>query len=155
MKEMSKRVLLLLVWVAWSLSSCTEGRLYENFYAFEDKIWAETDTAKFDISGLKTKAGKSLIAVKYSENYPFSNCYIRVIERDSSKSEVQSRLLNVPIFQSKSGQPLGEGFGNTFTKYDTLPFQLSDKTREVVLVQYMRQAELNGIEAVGLKIVAR
>jgi hypothetical protein len=60
---------------------------------------------------------------------------------------------NVPIFDTQSGKPLGKGFGNTYTIYDTLPFSLPSKAKEVLLLQYMRQAELEGIEAIGIKIL--
>jgi gliding motility-associated lipoprotein GldH len=127
--------------------------MYEQFYSFEDISWSEQDSALFDLRELSSLEGKSLIAVKYTEDYSYSNCYIRVVARDSSKKILQNKLLNVPIFDSKSGHPLGEGFGNTFTKYDTIPFDLPVETKEVVLVQYMRQVELPGIKAIGFKLL--
>lgn len=143
------------VWVALllAISSCSEDRLFEQFQSFEDATWSEQDSVLFDLGELSSLEGKSLIAVKYTEDYSYSNCYIRVIARDSSKSVLQNKLLNLPIFDSKSGQPLGEGFGNTFTKYDTIPFDLPIDTKEVVLVQYMRQFDLPGIKAIGLKVL--
>jgi hypothetical protein len=59
----------------------------------------------------------------------------------------------VPLFDSKSGKPKGNGFGNSFTFYDTLPFPISANTSELIYLQYMRQENLPGIEAVGLKIL--
>lgn len=134
-------------------ASCSDGRMYEQFQSFEDASWSEKDSVLFDLRELPSVKGKSLLAVKYTEDYAYSNCYIRVVARDSSKTILQNKLLNVPIFESKSGQPLGEGFGNTFTKYDTIPFELPDNTKDVVLVQYMRQPELAGIKAVGYKVL--
>ncbi len=143
------------VYVALLLSSasCSDDRMYEQFQSFDDATWSEQDSVLFDLRELSSLRGKSLISVKYTEDYGYSNCYIRVVARDSSKTVLQNKLLNVPIFESKSGQPLGEGFGNTFTKYDTIPFELPDNTKEVVLVQYMRQPELLGIKAVGYKVL--
>lgn len=135
------------------LFSCEGDRLYEEFHSFDSSVWIETDSVIFDLNHLKTLEGKGLIGVRFNENYPFSNCYIRIISRDSSHVDLNNLLLNVPIFDSKSGQPLGTGFGNTFTKYDTLPFDFPKETKEILLVQYMRKAELEGIEAVGLKIL--
>ncbi|MBC6368683.1 gliding motility lipoprotein GldH [Algoriphagus sp. AK58] len=137
----------------FSLISCSEGRLYEEFHPFNSSIWAETDSVVFDLSKVESLEGKSLIGIRFNENYPFSNCYVRIILKDSSQSILSNKLLNVPIFDSKAGQPLGEGFGNTYTKYDTLPLSFSKETKEVLLVQYMRKPELEGIEAVGLKIL--
>ncbi|MCU0399731.1 MAG: gliding motility lipoprotein GldH [Algoriphagus sp.] len=150
---MNRIILFLLIPLLLSTASCSQNRLFEQFHPFDEASWSEQDSALFDLRELPSIDGKSLIAVKYTDTYGFSNCYIRVITRDSSRSVLQNKLLNVPIFDSKSGQPLGEGFGNTFTKYDTLPFDLSKGTKEVILVQYMRQAKLEGIEAVGFKVL--
>ena len=66
---------------------------------------------------------------------------------------VVDSLWNVPIFDTQTGKPIGDGFGNTFTTYDTLSFSLPARTEEVVLLHYMRQSEVAGIEAVGFKII--
>jgi gliding motility-associated lipoprotein GldH len=153
MMAMNKSTSLFLVVILLFLSSCSDDRLYEQFHSFQEDPWMEKDSILFELGEVKTLRGKSLIAVRFNENYSYSNCYIRVVTRDSTKVELQNKLLNVPIFDAKSGQPLGDGFGNTFTKYDTLPFDLAEGTREVILIQYMRQPELVGIEAVGLKIL--
>ena len=57
------------------------------------------------------------------------------------------------LFDPKSGEPLGEGFGNSYTRYDTLPFLFDQQTKSVTLLQYMRQDLLPGVEAVGIKIL--
>jgi gliding motility-associated lipoprotein GldH len=133
--------------------SCSDDRIYENFYSFETHSWSDADTATFDLSQVTDAGRQRLIAIKYSEEYPFSNCYIRVISRDSIGTVLDNTLLNTPLFESKSGQPMGKGFGNSFTKYDTLPFEIPEHTKQVQFIQYMRQEHLPGIEAVGLKIV--
>lgn len=150
---MNKIISSVFVALLLSSASCSDDRMYEQFQSFDDATWSEQDSVLFDLRELSSLRGKSLISVKYTEDYGYSNCYIRVVARDSSKTVLQNKLLNVPIFESKSGQPLGEGFGNTFTKYDTIPFELPDNTKEVVLVQYMRQPELLGIKAVGYKVL--
>ncbi len=133
--------------------SCSGDRVFEEFYSFDSRSWSEKDTATFDLKEIAAKNGKKLIAVRYSEAYPFSNCYIRVVCRDTAGIILDNKLINVPLFDSKSGQPTGKGFGNTFTLYDTLPFEVPEHTREICLVQYMRQERLPGLEAVGLKIL--
>ena len=135
------------------LGSCTQNRIYEEFHSFDTMTWNEKDSVTFDLKAVNTLEGKSLLAIRFNENYPYSNCYIRLISKDSSQQVLQNKLLNVPIFHSISGQPLGKGFGNTYTKYDTIPFDLPLGTKELIVRQYMRQDELEGIEAVGLKIL--
>ncbi|GAA0881078.1 hypothetical protein GCM10009119_40480 [Algoriphagus jejuensis] len=133
--------------------SCSGDRVFEEFYAFDSHSWHEKDTAVFMLNEMTEKTGQKLIGIKYSEEYPFSNCYIRVISSDTTGMVLDNVLINVPLFNSKSGQPMGSGFGNTFTRYDTLPFELSEQTSEVRFIQYMRQEHLPGLDAVGLKIL--
>jgi len=152
MKAMTRIQLLLLASVLL-LISCDGDRVYEDFHSFDQKGWEASDTVVFDLTELNNITGKSLVAVRYTEDFPFSNCYIKLIYRDSNKFVLNDTVWNVPIFDTQSGKPLGKGFGNTYTIYDTLPFSLPSKAKEVLLLQYMRQAELEGIEAIGIKVL--
>jgi gliding motility-associated lipoprotein GldH len=135
------------------LASCDGERMYEDFHAFDQGGWEVSDTVAFDLGELDSITGQSLVAVRFTEDFPFSNMYIKLIYRDSSKLVLRDTVWNVPIFDTQSGKPLGKGFGNTYTTYDTLPFTIPTKTKEVLLLQYMRQAELLGVEAVGIKVL--
>jgi gliding motility-associated lipoprotein GldH len=153
MKAMTK--IRLVVGLASTLlfASCDGERMYEDFHAFDQSSWAVSDTVGFDLTELDSITGKSLVAVRYTEDFPFSNLYIKLIFRDSSKLVLRDTVWNMPIFATQSGKPLGKGFGNTFTTYDTLPFLIPTQTKDVLLLQYMRQAELLGVEAVGIKVL--
>jgi gliding motility-associated lipoprotein GldH len=135
------------------LASCDGERMYEDFHAFDQAGWEASDTVAFDLAELDSISGQSLVAVRYTEDFPFSNMYIKLVYRDSSKLVLRDTVWNVPIFDPQSGKPLGKGFGNTYTTYDTLPFAIPAQTKEVLLLQYMRQAELLGVEAVGIKVL--
>jgi gliding motility-associated lipoprotein GldH len=132
------------------LFSCGKDRVFEEYHSFETTSWEESDS---NLSSLDSLKGQAIIGVRYTEAYPFSNCYIKVIYRDSSKVVLVDSLWNVPIFDKQTGKPIGDGFGNTFTTYDTLSFPFPASTREVIFLQYMRQPQLEGIEAVGFKVV--
>lgn len=153
MKAMTKLFLVVVFASMLLLVSCDRERLYENFHSFDQAGWDASDTVAFDLSELDSSTGKTLVAVRYTEDFPFSNCYIKLIYRDSSKLVLSDTVWNVPIFNTQSGKPLGKGFGNTFTTYDTLSFTVPALAKEVLLLQYMRQAELAGIEAVGMKVL--
>ena len=135
------------------LVSCDGERMYEDFHSFNQAGWQVLDTASFDLAELDSITGPSLVAVRYTEDFPFSNMYIKLIYRDSSKLVLRDTVWNVPIFDTQSGKPLGKGFGNTYTTYDTLPFAIPVQAKEILLLQYMRQAELLGVEAVGIKVL--
>jgi gliding motility-associated lipoprotein GldH len=135
------------------LFSCGKDRIYEEYHSFDSDRWQETDSIYFDLSGLDSIRGNAIVGVRYTEDYPFSNCYLKLIFLDSSAMVLMDSLVNVAVFDRQTGKPIGQGFGNTFTTYDTLPFAIPIKATEVVFLQYMRQAELEGIEAVGLKVL--
>ncbi|WBL43755.1 gliding motility lipoprotein GldH [Algoriphagus halophytocola] len=149
---MSKR-LLLGVALLVGITSCTDERIYEDFQTIPSQNWGIQDSLTFDLGETKLTNSPNLIAVKYNEDYAFTNCYLRIISRDSSQVILENKLVNLILFDPKSGEPLGEGFGSVYTRYDTLPFQLNPATKTVTLLQYMRQDKLPGVEAVGLKII--
>lgn len=144
---------LLLILCGIGFTSCSEDRVFEEFKAIPSQSWAIEDSIQFDLSDVQILENQSLIAFRFNEKYSFSNCFVRVISKDSIGSIIENKLINVPLFDSKTGEPLGEGFGSTYTFYDTLPFQLDPETKQLTLLQYMREEKLAGIEAVGIKIL--
>ncbi|MFC3417456.1 gliding motility lipoprotein GldH [Algoriphagus hitonicola] len=133
--------------------SCGQDRVYEEFIALDNQTWNASDSLNFDLGELDLNEKKTLLALRFNEQYGYSNCYIRVISKDSTQSVIGNKLLDVPLFDSKTGEPLGNGFGSTFTKYDTLPFSIPENTKSITLLQYMRVEDLPGIEAAGIKII--
>lgn len=131
--------------------SCSEDRLYENFHPIPKEGWNMQDSLIFELEKLPLPAKNPYIALRFTEEYPFSNCYLRVLMRDSSQTILSNQLYNLSLFQS-NGEPLGEGFGSTYTLYDSLPMKWIPETRSIVVLQYMREKQLKGIEAIGIKI---
>lgn len=134
-------------------AACTDGRIYEDFHSLPNQSWGVTDSLVFDLRDVELVNSPDLVAVKFNEEYAFSNCYLRVISKDSTGVILDNKLVNLILFDPISGEPLGEGFGNTYTRYDTLPFLFDQETKSVTLLQYMRQDQLPGVEAVGIKIL--
>jgi gliding motility-associated lipoprotein GldH len=132
---------------------CSDDRIFEEFQEINSANWELKDTIRFDLNKLNMANRKSLIAIRFNESYAFSNCYVKIISYDSTDNLLENRLINMPLFDSKSGEPLGKGVGNTYTKYDTIPFALNPKTSKLALLQYMRTDQLKGIESVGIKIL--
>lgn len=135
------------------LFSCGNERMFEEYHPFVTDSWQEADSIIFDLSNLDSLRGRAVIGIRHTEDYPFSNCYVKLILRDSSETMLLDSLWNVPIFDTQTGKPIGQGFGNTFTAFDTLPFLIPANATKVVFLQYMRQTELEGIEAIGLKVL--
>jgi gliding motility-associated lipoprotein GldH len=144
----------LLVWASL-LFSCSNNRVFEEFRSFSGESWALQDTISFELNLEAKDHGKTLIGVRFNETYPYSNLYVNFWMMDSAGSVIDSKLLNIPLFDSKSGIPFGKGFGDTFTKYDTLRFELDERVKKVSVLQYMRSEEVAGLEAIGLKILKK
>ncbi len=134
------------------VTACSGDRLYEEFQTIPSQSWDVQDTLGFELGELDIAGTHSFIAVRYNENYAYSNCYLRIISKDTSGTLLDNKLINIPLFDSKTGEPLGKGFGSTYTIYDTLPILLHPDTKSLSLLQYMRQEKLPGIEAIGIKI---
>lgn len=153
MQVMNKWILLVFVCFIWVGSSCSGDRAYEEFHSFESVSWNEKDSVVFNLSELKERNGKNLIAVRFTGSFPFSNFYVRVISKDSTGIILENKLINIPLFDSKTGKPKGIGFGDTYTFYDTLPFQVPANTDKLIYLQYMRNENIPGIEAIGFKVL--
>ncbi|MEN2281079.1 gliding motility lipoprotein GldH [Algoriphagus sp. SE2] len=135
------------------LSSCSQDRIFEEFKPIISQSWGIEDSLQFDLGKINPSGHTSLIAIRFNEEYAFSNCYVRILSKDSLGTVLENKLVNIPLFDSKTGEPMGDGFGNTYTFYDSLPFQFKEGAKSVIILQYMRENQLQGIEAVGLKIL--
>lgn len=150
MKKTHKLVILCLFLLSLG---CSEDRIFEEYQKVDEANWGLNDSLKFELGDLVIINQKTLIAVRFNESYAYSNCYVRVITYDSNSVILENRLINLPLFDTKSGEPLGEGIGQTYTKYDTIPFVLHPMTNKLILLQYMRTDRLQGIESMGIKIL--
>ncbi len=135
------------------LGGCNGDRVYEEFINFSSLSWAVVDTVSFEINEIDTLNTKSLIGIRYNQDYEFHNLYVRYHLTDSLGQIQQDSLINIPLFDSKTGKPLGKGFGNRLTLYDTLPIDQVPQKSKIDFFQYMRKDTLKGLEAVGLKII--
>lgn len=131
---------------------CDNSRIFEKYQGMETGSWNIADTVSFDLPKISA-TDKAIVAIKYNDNYEFRNLYLTYILKDSLDQIIESQLLEIPLFDHKSGKPMGSGFGNTFTKYDTLPLSGIKPFIKIELLQYMRVDEIAGIEAVGVKFV--
>jgi gliding motility-associated lipoprotein GldH len=134
--------------------SCSENRIFEEFTGFKSLSWAASDTVTYELSGLGYDHVTTAIGVRYNDDYEFHNLYVRCFLKDSVGHIKKDTLINLGLFDSKTGKPSGRGFGNRLTLYDTLSFGGMDDGSKIQFVQYMRKDTLKGIEAIGLKITS-
>lgn len=129
--------------------SCDQNRLFEDYRGMANQQWVVTDTVSFTIESFPTNA-KSYMAIRYNDSYDYHNLYVKYIIRDSDDNIMQEKLINLQLFDSKTGRPQGEGFGNTYTFMQRLSTRKEGTNYQ--FIQYMRLPQLSGIEAVGLKV---
>lgn len=141
--------------LAGVILACNTDRIYEDYQGMENLRWDVADTVSFDFVPANSEKVLATIGIRYNDEYEYHNLYVKFLVSDSLGIPLQDSLINIALFDSKTGKPLGEGFGNVFTKYDTLPFGELRENRftRIQFLQYMRKDEVQGIEAVGLKLV--
>lgn len=134
--------------------SCDTNRVYEEHQGLSGYTWSVNDTLTFEVPAGTAKNLRSTLRIKYNDSYDYYNIYVRYILKDSLDSLLENQLLDINLFDPKTGKPLGEGFGNAYTQLDTLPLKNVDEQMplKVQLIQYMRSKELKGVESIGLKI---
>ncbi|HSI78746.1 MAG TPA: gliding motility lipoprotein GldH [Lunatimonas sp.] len=144
-----------IVVIGWVLSSCNTNRVYEDYRDFEDGSWELEDTVSFKIQEIQPQSTIPVVSIRYTDAYEFHNLYIRFVQEDSTASILQDTLVNIPLFDSKTGRPIGKGFGNRHTVYDTLlgTGKIFPETTQITIWQYMRKERLEGIESVGIKLL--
>lgn len=148
---------LLILFGCYLSTACDRDRVFEQYQGMDDLKWAISDTVSFELVPLASDTVISSIGVKYNDRFAFHNLYVRYLLKDSLGNQLQDSLINILLFEPKTGKPLGSGYGNVFTLFDTLPLLHLHESQglKVQLIQYMRKEQLDGIEAVGLKIIRR
>lgn len=153
-KSLLNRFVRLLI-IGWVLSSCDANRIYEDYRDFKDGVWDLKEVLSFDILEIQPQSAIPVVSIRYTDTYEFHNLYVRFVQQDSTESILQDTLVNIALFDSKSGKPLGKGFGNRHTVYDTLlgTGKIYPQTARILIWQYMRKDQLVGIESVGVKLL--
>ncbi|MCC5939104.1 MAG: gliding motility lipoprotein GldH [Lunatimonas sp.] len=141
--------------VTGGLVGCDSDRLYESYHDFPNPNWHLEDSVTFQLDRLPESPFHQVVSVRFTDRYEFHNLYLKMVIKDSTEQLIKDTLVNINLFDSKSGKPLGKGFGNRFTKYDTLTSADPALTnaRKVQFIQYMRQESIEGIESIGLKLI--
>ncbi|MCH7401077.1 gliding motility lipoprotein GldH [Belliella kenyensis] len=146
----NKLLLFFLTMLITGLASCDGGRLFEEYQGMETKSWLVSDTVSFYPPPTSSGA-VPMISIKYNTDYPYRNLYLKYILTDSSENFSETQLINIRLFDSKTGKPTGKGYGSSYTRIDTLPFQMRGDYSKVQFIQYMRIDRLEGIEAIGFR----
>lgn len=137
-------------------SSCDRGAVYEENKDLPDAKWKIQDTLQFDFSIEDSTAPYDLVYnIRYNSSYKYYNLYINHWLYDSTGTLMESKLMNMDLFDPSSGDPKGSGISDIFDYrvlfMDNQKFPYSGKYT-LKAVHYMRENPLQGIVSFGLRV---
>ena len=128
---------------------------YSNYYSFKDQIWHQDSSIVFNYNNLSNSNLKFEISISYSNSYPFQNLYASYSLLDSEKNIINTKMIELQLFDKKNGIPLGSGIYNNFV-VDSIFLQtdqLIENEKYQLLVKHsMRENYLNGVIRLGISI---
>ncbi len=97
------------------LFSCDSARVYEENKDFEGPYWPKNDVPEFTFKIEDTAKSYDIsINVRNGFDYPFYNLYYEYDIKDSTGNTLQKDMLELILFDSKTGEPFGGGLGDLF-----------------------------------------
>lgn len=147
---------------AASLSACDPNRVYEENTDLKSPsgdayVWDVQQRPSFTFSIADTTARYSVyFNVRNAADYGFYNLYLKhTLTGPDGRPAGPALLHQLVLMDPKTGQPLGAGAGDIFDhQFLALPRQHFARpgTYKLTLEQYMRQNQLPGIMAVGVRV---
>jgi len=144
------------------LTACDPGRVYEENVdlkspAGDAYVWDVQQRPTFTFAIADTAARYDVyFNVRNAAGYGFYNLYLKHTLTGPDGRPVGPALLHqLVLMNPKTGEPLGAGAGDIFDhQFLALPRQHFAKagTYKLMLEQYMRQNQLPGIMAVGVRV---
>ena len=138
------------------LSACDRNRIFEKNVKFENRNWPQERTVsfRFEIDDIRSTYD-FYCNLRNSILYKYQNLYISYVLEDTLGNVYLQDLANIKLFQSKTGEPLGDGMGDIFDHQYKVIENFSFKNPGIYqfnINHYMRPDSLREIMAVGLRI---
>ena len=147
---------------ALGLSACDPGRVYEENTDLKSPsgdayVWDVQQRPSFSFPITDTTARYDVyFNVRNAADYGFYNLYLKhTLVGPDGRPAGPALLHQLVLMDPKTGEPLGAGAGDIFDhQFLSLPHQRFAKpgTYKLTLEQYMRQNQLPGIMAVGVRV---
>ena len=151
MRTITLKSIFILIFISLS---CSMPK-YSNYYSFKDQIWHQDSSIVFNYNNLSNTNLKFEISISYSNSYPFQNLYTSYSLLDSEKNIINTKMIELQLFDKKNGIPLGSGIYNNFV-VDSIFLQtdqLIENEKYQLLVKHsMRENYLNGVIRLGISI---
>ena len=147
---------LLVIFLGLFILSCDSSRLYEDFNNMEEAFWHKDSIQSFRFTIEDTVSSYNLIAsFRNASSYPFYNLYFQYTLTDSLDRVLQQELKEIYLFDSKTGEPYGNGLGDLFDHTYSLSenYQFENPgTYSIHLQQFMRLDTLPYLVSVGARV---
>ncbi|MCB2376007.1 gliding motility lipoprotein GldH [Hymenobacter sp. BT635] len=139
------------------LAACDDNQVYDKNQELDKAVWTvqEKPTFEFEIADT-TQRYDIYFNVRNESMYGYYNLYVKHTLLDPSNKRVSQLLHQMLLMDPQTGEPRGQGSGDIFDhQFLALRGQQFRQpgTYKVVLEQYMRQDQLPGIMAVGVRVV--
>lgn len=146
----------LLLALAIGLNACDQAQLYEKNVDFDGYTWSvrQKPSFTFDIADT-TQRYDVYFNVRNASAYGYYNLYLKHTLTDPLGKPVSQLLHQMLLMNPQTGEPRGRGTGDIYDhRFLALPNQRFRQTGayKIVLEQYMRQDQLPGLMAVGVRV---
>jgi gliding motility-associated lipoprotein GldH len=153
---MNKGFLLLLMFSFLTVFACDTQRHFEENIDMNELSWAEENPTQFEIEIEDNKIKYNLIStIRNGLGYPYQNIYIQWQVADSLGNSLDNGLLNMDLFDARTGKPFNKGIGSISTNQkafvENFQFPYNGKF-SVKFDQFMRVPNLKDIYSVGLRV---
>jgi len=145
-------------WIGlWLLAGCTPRPIYQKTICLEDRQWPVERILAFPFQVKDTAQAYDIVLwVQATPDYPYQNLYLTYYLEDEAQQTCHTALENRLLFDPKTGQSLGNGWG----KHTTHQFVLKEAHQfpcagsyTLKLEQFMRMEKLPGLLALGIRVV--
>ncbi|TGE22086.1 gliding motility lipoprotein GldH [Hymenobacter aquaticus] len=139
-----------------ALPACDANQVFEKNQELDKAVWTvqEKPTFEFDIQDT-TQRYDVYFNIRNESMYGYYNLYVKHTLLNPSGQRVSQLLHQMLLMDPQTGEPRGQGSGDIFDhQFLALRNQRFSEpgVYKVVLEQYMRQDQLPGIMAVGVRV---
>ena len=149
-----KRIFMVGLLALFALASCDSNRIYQKAYDFEESGWHMDSIPAFTFEIEDSQPKNVMLQLRNSIAFKNWNFYLTWYLEDSTGRELKTELLNLELFDSKTGEPQGEGSSIYQHSIDLLKehsFAYPGKYT-VRFAQYSRELQLKHILSVGVRV---
>jgi len=145
---------LIIFLLAFLAAACNSNQAFEEYYDFEEYSWNLDSIPSFEFSIEDREAKHVFVNVRNTISYGYQNLYLSYQLLDEFGNELESELINIPIFDEKTGKPFGSGssiYEQRFQIIENYSFPKEGKY-SLSIAQYMREIDLKQIVSIGVRI---